>query len=181
VCPFLSPHQGTKLRNSGPCRPSARLKFECCSMQHPGHGGNFGKSVEGLPGLQRGPKTKPPRPTDSSFQSDFQFQFGHGHQLTGWVVTPVAMPSLEGGRCGSRPRRPERGPRRISGRDAIWPRLHRRGSSWDSLVRQDIIAVPTSDSEGYVSLTSEGEHRAGGGRAPDPPHRIRRGGFQSAQ
>ncbi len=68
-CPFPSPHyNGAGIRNSGPW-PSAR--FECCARQHPGHGGLFGKPImEGVPGLQRDPKAKPPRLTYSIFRSD---------------------------------------------------------------------------------------------------------------
>ncbi len=36
-----------------------------------GHGGHFGNPIQdGVPGLQRGPKAKPPRPTFSFFRSD---------------------------------------------------------------------------------------------------------------
>ncbi len=49
-----------KHRNSGPC-PSAR--FECCARQQPGQGGK--STPEAVPGLLRGPKTKPPHPTES--------------------------------------------------------------------------------------------------------------------
>ncbi len=66
---FPFPHlKGAGLRNSGPC-PSAI--FECCTRQHPGHGGHFGKPIqEGVPGLQRCPKAKPPRPTNLIIPSD---------------------------------------------------------------------------------------------------------------
>ncbi len=63
----LSPHP-TSIRSLGPC-PSAR--FGCCARQHPGHGSHFGYPMkQRMPGLQRRPKAKPPRPTYSIFRSD---------------------------------------------------------------------------------------------------------------
>jgi hypothetical protein len=53
-------------QNPGSC-PS--VKFRCCARQHPGHGGHIGKPIlEGVPGLQRGPKANPPRPTHPTFR-----------------------------------------------------------------------------------------------------------------
>ncbi len=41
------------------------------ARQQPGHGCNFGTAIkEGVPGLQRGPKTKPLRPADSIILSE---------------------------------------------------------------------------------------------------------------
>ncbi len=62
-CPFPSPHlKGVGLRSSRPC-PSAR--FKCSTRLHRRHGGSLGKAIqEGVPRLHRGPKAKPPRPTD---------------------------------------------------------------------------------------------------------------------
>ncbi len=68
-CSFPSPHlKGAGICNSGPC---SSARFECCARQHPGHRGHFGKPIkEGVPGLQRGLKAKPPRPTYSIFRSN---------------------------------------------------------------------------------------------------------------
>ncbi len=45
------------------------------ARQHPGHGGHFGKPIkEGVPGLQRGPKARPPRLTYSILRSDCHSQ-----------------------------------------------------------------------------------------------------------
>ncbi len=65
-CPFPSPHlKGAGIRDS---RPGLSARFECCSRQHPGHGGHFGKPIqEGVPGLQGDPNAKPP--PASRFQS----------------------------------------------------------------------------------------------------------------
>ncbi len=60
-CHFPSPHlKGAGIGNSG---TSPRPRFEGCTRQPSGKG-IFGKTIqEGVPGLQRGPKAKQPRPT----------------------------------------------------------------------------------------------------------------------
>ncbi len=61
--PSFATQEHARMRDSN-------ARFECCARQHPGHGGHFGKPIkEGVPGLQRGPKAKPPRLTYSIFRS----------------------------------------------------------------------------------------------------------------
>jgi hypothetical protein len=59
------------ISNSGPC-PSSR--FERCPRQQLEYGGHFGKPLKKgastVPGLQPGPKAKPPRLTYSIFPND---------------------------------------------------------------------------------------------------------------
>ncbi len=109
--PFSCPHlQGAGIRNSGP-RPSTR--FECCTRQHPRHGGYFGKPFQGgVPELQQGQKAAPPSLTISIFRSNRHLpdmdSANRGFRPVVWVVpflAEIEYPS--GGRDfqnGQRPR-----------------------------------------------------------------------------